>query len=76
MKRLGSVVRTAGGVAVTRLDRDAEPPGIGTEAVDESLSVVGRVVDVFGPTDRPYVAVSPADRTTLARLVGETLYAR
>jgi len=76
MKRLGRVVRTANGVAVTRPDGTGEPPGIGAEAVDESLAVVGRVVDVFGPVDRPYVAVNPTDGADLARLVGETLYAR
>jgi RNA-binding protein len=34
------------------------------------------VVDVFGPVERPYVAVTPADDVRMALLVGETLYAR
>lgn len=75
MKRVGEVVRTAQGLAIARTV-DAEHPGIGSEVVDESLSTVGRVVDVFGPVDHPYVAVSPGNSVALARLVGEKLYAR
>jgi RNA-binding protein len=74
MKRVGTVSRIAQGVAIVRLDDD--PPDIGTAVVDDSLSRVGRVVDVFGPVDRPYVAISPADSVSLASLVGSKLYAR
>lgn len=74
MRRIGSVVRTAQGVAVVRTEDEAYPD-IGTSVVDENLTDVGTVVDVFGPVNRPYVAVSP-DETTLATLVGQPLYAR
>ncbi|WP_435073088.1 H/ACA ribonucleoprotein complex subunit GAR1 [Halorubrum sp. HHNYT27] len=74
MQRVGTVVRTAGGLAIARGEHGEEPPRIGSAVVDESLSTVGRVVDVFGPVDRPYVAVTPNDG--LAALVGEKLYAR
>ena len=74
MKRVGTVSRTAQGVAIVRLDDD--PPDIGTVVVDDSLSKVGRVVDVFGPVDRPYVAVTPTEGTSPASLVGSKLYAR
>ena len=73
MRRLGAVDRTAQGLAIVRLDDD-DPPDIGGEVVDESLSTVGRVVDVFGPVERPYAAVSPADDVRLAALLGEKLY--
>ncbi|WP_135829275.1 H/ACA ribonucleoprotein complex subunit GAR1 [Halorussus halobius] len=75
MHRLGEVVRTAQGLAVVRCPGD-DPPDVGTEAVDEQLTAVGRVVDVFGPTARPYVAVSPDDGVALAPLLGSKLYAR
>jgi RNA-binding protein len=75
MKRVGTVSRVAQGVAVVQVDDDA-PPEIGTSVVDDSLSTVGRVVDVFGPVGRPYVAVSPASGVSLASLVGSKLYAR
>ncbi|MFD1569851.1 H/ACA ribonucleoprotein complex subunit GAR1 [Halorubrum laminariae] len=76
MRRVGLVVRTAGGLAIARADTAAEPPRIGSSVVDESLSTVGRVVDVFGPIDHPYVAVTPNDGVGLASLVGGKLYAR
>jgi RNA-binding protein len=75
MQRLGEVVRTAQGLAVVRCPDD-EQPDIGTEAVDEQLNAVGRVVDVFGPVARPYVAVSPDEGVALATLLGTKLYAR
>jgi len=76
MHRLGTVTRTAQGLAIVRCDAGDEAPDIGTAAVDESLSEVGRVVDVFGPVSRPYLAVSPADRIRLPDLLGTKLYAR
>jgi len=74
--RLGTVTRTAQGLAIVRCDEGTDAPDIGLTAVDESLSGVGRVVDVFGPVDRPYLAVSPADRVRLPDLLGTKLYAR
>ena len=76
MERVGEVVRTAQGLAVVRAPADAEPATLGGEVVDESLDAVGRVVDVFGPVERPYVAVSPTDRSRLTGLLGAKLYAR
>jgi len=75
MQRLGTVSRTAQNLLIVRCDGE-EHPGIGARAVDESLSSVGRVVDVFGPVSRPYVAVTPADDVRPASLVGKRLYAR
>jgi RNA-binding protein len=75
MHRLGTVSRTAQGLAIVRCE-STDRPDIGVEAVDESLSAVGRVVDVFGPVSRPYVAITPAEGVSLPPLVGEKLYAR
>jgi len=74
VRRLGEVVRAAQGVAVARIP-DETVPEVGTTVLDESLSEVGEVVDVFGPVDRPYLAVSTAGRRP-ATLVGEAVYAR
>ncbi|RKD97065.1 H/ACA ribonucleoprotein complex subunit GAR1 [Halopiger aswanensis] len=84
MRRIGSVVRTAQGLAVLRADdadgddadTDAHRDEIGTTVLDDNLEEVGRVVDVFGPVDRPYLAVTPDDDVHLPSLVGSTLYAR
>ena len=75
MRKLGDVTRTAQGLAIVRSPGE-EYPDLGTAVVDEQLDDVGRVVDVFGPVERPYVAVSPASGVPLASLVGAKLYAR
>ena len=75
MRRVGEVVRTAQGLVVVRCPGE-EHPRLGTAVVDESLEEVGRVVDVFGPVERPYLAVSLVGDVTPARLIGAKLYAR
>jgi len=72
MKRAGEVVRVAQGLAIVRCPDEAHPD-IGTELTDQELSTVGRVVDVFGPVERPYLAVDP--RSHPALLLGNRLYA-
>ncbi|MFD1564934.1 H/ACA ribonucleoprotein complex subunit GAR1 [Haloarchaeobius amylolyticus] len=82
MRRVGAVVRTAQGLAVLRADDTDDDASaelrdeIGTIVLDDSLEEVGRVVDVFGPVSRPYLAVTPDDDVHLPSLVGATLYAR
>jgi len=76
MRRVGTVQRVAQGLALARAADDGEElPAVGDEVVDENLSVVGRVVSVFGPVDRPFVAVKPSERDP-ASLFDEPLYAR
>ncbi|WP_394742704.1 H/ACA ribonucleoprotein complex subunit GAR1 [Natronococcus roseus] len=80
MRRVGQVVRTAQGLAILRANADADDDRlreeIGTMVLDDSLESVGRVVDVFGPVDGPYLAVTPDDDVHLPSLVGSALYAR
>ncbi len=75
MRRVGEVVRVAQHVAVVRAS-DEEHAEIGTGVVDENLNDLGRVVDVFGPVERPYLAISPDESVHLPALVGTKLYAR
>lgn len=75
MKRAGEVVNVAQGVAVVRCS-DEEYPDIGTAVLDSDLEDVGRVVDVFGPTSRPFLAVTPDSGVRLPTLLGTKLYAR
>ncbi|WP_415378720.1 H/ACA ribonucleoprotein complex subunit GAR1 [Halosimplex sp. TS25] len=75
MKRVGEVVRIAQHLAIVRAP-DAEHVDIGTPVVDENLDGLGRVVDVFGPVDRPYLAVTTDDDVHPPALVGTPLYAR
>jgi RNA-binding protein len=74
MQRVGTVGKTAQGLAIVSLDSD-DTPEIGLMVLDESLSTVGRIVDVFGPVAEPYVAITPTGGSTLTDLVGTTLYA-
>ena len=74
MKRAGTAVGTAQGLVVVRCP-DSESPAVGTELVDDSLQSAGYIVDVFGPVERPYLAVTPTtDQPAL--LVGNPLYSR
>ncbi|AWB27505.1 H/ACA ribonucleoprotein complex subunit GAR1 [Halococcoides cellulosivorans] len=75
MQRIGTVESIANGVAVCRAP-DADHPDIGTTALTDSLDDIGRVVDVFGPVERPYLAISPADGVHPPELVGQRLYWR
>jgi len=75
MQRAGTVREIAQSVAVVRCPGDAHPD-LGTPLLDDQLDTVGRVVDVFGPVDQPFLAVSPDDGVRLAPLLGETLYYR
>ena len=75
MRRVGEVRRTAQGVAIVRCPGEEHPP-IGAAVVDERLEVVGRVVDVFGPVERPYLAVTPKGNVSLPSLLGQKLYTR
>ncbi len=71
MKRAGEVVRVAQGLAIVRCADDTHPD-IGTTLLDQDLSTVGRVVSVFGPIGRPFLAVDPTNRP--ATLLGTRLY--
>lgn len=74
MRRLGAVVRVVAGKLVVRCPAETTPT-IGETAVDEDLATAGRVVDVFGPVDRPYAVVA-AEREARATLLGARLYVR
>ncbi|SDM15045.1 RNA-binding protein [Halogranum gelatinilyticum] len=75
MQRVGTVSKTAQNLAIIHCDGE-DHPDIGTSVVDESLSRVGRVVDVFGPVSQPYVAVATDSGVLLTDLLGQKLYAR
>lgn len=75
MNRAGEAVRVAQGKLVCRAP-NADHVDIGVTLVDEHLDEVGRVVDIFGPADRPYLAVIPADGVAPTALLGATLYVR
>jgi len=73
MRRVGTVVRAVGGVAVARCPDD-DHPGIGASGLDDGVATVGRVVDVMGPVARPYLVV--ATEGSPAALLNDPLYVR
>lgn len=75
MKRIGEAVRVAQGLLVARSPDDGFPD-VGTAVVDEDLEEVGYVVEIFGPVDRPFCAITPGDAVNPAALLGSPLYAR
>jgi RNA-binding protein len=76
-----AVLRVDATLAPETVDRDdptpalaaAGVPRVGESVVNDSLSPVGQVVEVFGPLARPYAAVTTEDP---AALIGERLYVR
>ncbi len=77
MNRLGEVVRTAQGLAILRAPPESTTrPDIGDKVLNQDLDEIGEIVDIFGPTDRPYIAVSPAAAITPPTLLSEKLYTR
>lgn len=75
MQRIGTVNKTAQGLAIVGSETD-DVPEIGGMVINESLSTVGRIVDVFGPVETPYIAITPTDSASLTDLVGTTLYTK
>ena len=74
MRRIGEVARIAAGTLVAR-SPDGTYPEIGTDVVDERLDPIGRVVDVMGPVERPYVVITPEGEPPVT-LLNEPVYAR
>ncbi|ANF22032.1 Gar1/Naf1 family protein [Thermococcus piezophilus] len=71
MKRLGKVSHYAKqGFLILRTDW---VPSLNELVVDKKLTVVGVVKDVFGPVEKPYVAVKPRVRNP-ENYVGALLY--
>jgi RNA-binding protein len=48
-------------------------PKIGETIVDENLTPIGKVFDIFGPVSSPYAAVKPTLREA-EKLGGKILY--
>lgn len=75
MRRVGEVVRVAQGRAIVR-SPDETYPEIGAVLLDERLDRIGRVVDVIGPTTRPFVVVDPDEDRPPESLLNARLYRR
>jgi rRNA processing protein Gar1 len=48
-------------------------PKLGSEVVDENLTVIGKVFDIIGPVSAPYAVVKPTVRES-AKIVNKQVY--
>ncbi len=74
MKRVGTIVRVAQGMLIAEGATDGLPT-IGAEVVDEALDPVGRIVDVMGPVETPYIVIDPST-VDAAGLLNQRVYLR
>ena len=71
MKRIGKVLHLSNsGKLVLKTKLDAR---IGLAVVNNELTRVGTIVDVFGPVDHPYTSIQPVTRNP-EKYVGKSLY--
>lgn len=73
MKRLGTALHVVQNKLIVRRD-GADPPKIGSVVVDRKSTKIGKVSDIFGPLERPYVIVRPARGVNATVHVGSMLY--
>ncbi len=74
MKKLGTISHfTNKGRIIVRSD---QTPGFGVSVFSENKRRIGTVVDVFGPTKKPYISVKVHAKNSknLKNRVGETLF--
>jgi RNA-binding protein len=71
LQRLGKVISITPSSSL--IIKTENPPKIGTEVVDESLNVVGRVFDIIGPMSSPYAVIKPSVKDP-AVLLNKPLY--
>jgi len=71
LQRLGKVLRITPSSSL--IIKTENPPKIGLEVVDESLSVIGKVFDIIGPVSSPYTVIKPKIKDPTV-LVNKPLY--
>jgi RNA-binding protein len=71
LQRLGRVLHISpSGNIIAKVENT---PRIGETVVDENLKIVGKIFDLFGPVNSPYVAIRPTIMKT-EELTNKTLY--
>lgn len=49
-------------------------PSIGSRVLDESNSIVGEIIDVFGPVETPFVSIKPVKGASPSEIIKKTLF--
>jgi len=79
LKRLGTTLHSVQKKLIVRGEpisggNKAELPRINSVVVDHKKVRIGRVFDIFGPTDHPYIVVKPYRNVDAAVHLGKKLY--
>ncbi|MHC1631527.1 MAG: H/ACA ribonucleoprotein complex subunit GAR1 [Methanotrichaceae archaeon] len=76
MDRLGTILHIVQNKLIVRGEskKSAKLPKINSVVVNRKLVKIGRVFDVFGPVDNPYIVVSPYRKVDASVHVGKKLY--
>ncbi|MEM3700207.1 MAG: Gar1/Naf1 family protein [Candidatus Bathyarchaeia archaeon] len=71
MQRIGRVLHLSS--SRNLIVKIENTPKIGETVIDENLTPLGKVFDIFGPVSSPYAAVKPTLREA-EKLAGKILY--
>ena len=71
MQRLGKVLHVSD--SKNLILRAEVLAGLGMRVADDKLREIGRVVDLFGPVDKPYVSVKSNVKDS-GKYVGQIIY--
>jgi RNA-binding protein len=78
LKRLGTTHHLVQKKLIVRTEqlsgKNAELPRINSVVVDQKKVRIGRVFDIFGPKNRPYIVVKPYRNVDAAVHLGKKLY--
>lgn len=78
MKRLGTTHHLVQKKLIVRTEqlsgKNVELPRINSVVVDQKKVRIGRVFDIFGPKNRPYIVVKPYRNVDAAVHLGKKLY--
>jgi len=80
LKRLGTALHAVQNKLIVQSEQIAEResnveiPRVGSWAVDQKKVRIGKVLDIFGPVDHPYIIVRPNRGVDAAAHVGKKLY--
>jgi len=78
LKRLGTALHAVQNKLIVRIEEvvesETDVPRTNSWVVDQKRTRVGRVFDIFGPINHPYVVVRPNRGVDAAAHVGKKLY--
>jgi RNA-binding protein len=78
LKRLGTALHVVQNKLIVQSERvvgsESSIPRTNSWVVDQKRTRIGKVLDVFGPIDNPYIIVRPNRNVDAAAHVGKKLY--